>query len=153
MLLNVDQMHGIEIEEWPARIAEVAMWLVDHQMNQEASQRFGKPLLRLPLGRSARIEIANALRTNWDNVLPRADCSYILGNPPFVGHHWQSPEQKADQSAVLGEIQAHGVLDFVSNWYVKAAAYIADGVTRAAFVSTNSITQGRTGRDTLDVPV
>ena len=142
VLLNVDQMHGIEIEEWPARIAEVAMWLVDHQMNQEASQRFGKPLLRLPLKRSARIENANALRVDWNNVVPASACSYVLGNPPFVGQTFQTAEQKVDQSQVLRDITSRGALDFVTNWYVKAAGYIKGELTRCGFVSTNSICQG-----------
>jgi len=95
MVCVVDQMHGIEIEEWPARIAEVAMWLMDHQMNQEVFQVFGKPLLRLPLTKSAKIVVANALRIDWNAVLPAKHCSYVMGNPPFVGKQFATPEQKA----------------------------------------------------------
>lgn len=91
--LNVDCMHGIEIEEWPARIAEVAMWLIDHQMNQEASQKFGKPLLRLPLKKSAKIVHDNALRIDWNDVLPAKQCSFVMGNPPFVGKKARSLTQ------------------------------------------------------------
>lgn len=137
--LNVDCMHGIEIEEWPARIAEVAMWLIDHQMNLEASQRFGKPLLRLPLKRSAKIEHANALRIDWNDVLPASACSYVMGNPPFVGKSFMTAEQADDVEAIAAGLAGRGVLDYVSMWYLKAADYF-DGL--AAFVSTNSITQG-----------
>jgi hypothetical protein len=140
--MDVDQMHGIEIEEWPVRIAEVAMWLIDHQMNQEASQKFGKPLLRLPLKKSAKIVHDNALRLDWNDVLPASECSFVMGNPPFVGQTWQTQEQKDDQRYVMAGISARGALDFVSNWYVKACQYSQGTPIQSAFVSTNSITQG-----------
>ena len=140
--VNVGQFYGIELEEFPARIAEVALWLADHQMNLRASQQFGSYFTRLPLTESAHILHGNALRTDWREVLPPAECSYIVGNPPFVGHHYQSAAQKQDLEAVLSEIQGSGVLDFVSAWFVKAASYIQDTSIKAAFVATNSITQG-----------
>jgi len=140
--VDVDQLYGIEIGEWPARIAEVAIWLMDHLMNQELSTAFGKLLQRLPLRKSAKIIVGNALRLDWDTVLPATQCTYVFGNPPFVGHHFQSPEQKTDQQQILGEISACGVLDYVCNWYAKAASYIQDTPIRCALVSTNSITQG-----------
>ena len=141
--LNVDQMHGIEIEEWPARIAEVAMWLIDHQMNLEASQRFGKPLLRLPLKKTARIRHGNALRVDWNEVLPAAECSYVMGNPPFVGKKEQSASQKEDMQAVWGGGAGTGILDYVTCWYRVACRYakVAPSI-QVAFVSTNSISQG-----------
>src|SRR5207247_1490161 len=98
--IDVDQMHGIEIEEWPARIAEVAMWLIDHQMNQRVGEAFGQPVLRFPLKKSAKIAVANALRTNWNAVLPAKRCSFVLGNPPFVGKKEQNADQKADMETV-----------------------------------------------------
>lgn len=140
--VDVDAMFGIEINEFPARIAEVAMWLVDHQMNQMLSAAFGLYFVRLPLVKSATIKNANAMRIDWKEVLAPDNCSYVLGNPPFVGHAYQSDEQKADQRIVLKDIQAQGVLDYVCNWYVKAAEYIEGTLIRVAFVSTNSITQG-----------
>ena len=82
--VDVDQFYGIEIGEWPARIAEVALWLMDHQMNLQVSEAFGQLYQRLPLKKSPHIHCANALRTDWKEVLPPAQCSYILGNPPFV---------------------------------------------------------------------
>lgn len=140
--VNVDQMHGIEIEEWPARIAEVAMWLVDHQMNMRAGEIFGQPVLRLPLTRSARIHHGNALRTDWNTVLPAEECSFVLGNPPFVGKKEQNAEQKEDFKRVWGDVKGSGVLDFVTCWHRKAAKYIRGTDTAVAFVSTNSICQG-----------
>lgn len=140
--IAVDQMHGIEIEEWPVRIAEVAMWLIDHQMNLEASQRFGRPLIRLPLKKTAKIAHDNALRIDWNTVLPAAECSYVMGNPPFVGHHLQTAAQKDDQNRIWSGLSAAGVLDFVTCWYAVAADYIQRSSIRCAFVSTNSISQG-----------
>ena len=122
--------------------AEVALWLLDHQMNQRLSEAFGQYFVRLPLRASPHIVCGNALRIDWKTVLSPEKCSYVLGNPPFVGHHLQSPGQKADQMAVLANIQACGVLDYVSNWYIKAADYTTDSSIAVAFVSTNSITQG-----------
>lgn len=140
--VNVDQMHGIEIEEWPARIAEVAMWLVDHQMNTKAGEIFGQPVLRLPLTKSAKIVHANALRTDWNEVLHAAECSFVLGNPPFVGKKEQNAEQKEDFKRVWGDVKGSGVLDFVTCWHRTAAKYIRGTDTAVAFVSTNSICQG-----------
>jgi hypothetical protein len=141
-LVDVDAFYGIEISEWPARIAEVAMWLMDHQMNIRLSEAFGQYFVRLPLKKSPTIVCGNALRLDWKKILPPDQCSYVLGNPPFVGHHYQTKEQKADQESVLTNIKASGVLDYVANWYVKAAEYIQGTHIVVAFVSTNSVTQG-----------
>ncbi|MBE7504976.1 MAG: class I SAM-dependent DNA methyltransferase [Planctomycetia bacterium] len=140
--LHVGQFYGIEIEEWPVRIAEVAMWLMDHQMNAELFERFGQVKATTPLTRSPHIVQANALRIDWNEVLPAAECTYILGNPPFIGHHLQTESQKEDQHRVWHDIAAAGVLDFVTCWYRRAAEYMVGTSNRAAFVSTNSITQG-----------
>ena len=141
-LIDVDQMYGIEIEEFPARIAEVALWLADHQANLELGQAFGQFVLRIPLRKSPHIHVANALRLDWKDVLPPEQCSYVLGNPPFVGHHYQSAEQKEDQKRVMSKISASGVIDFVANWHILAAAYIQSTGIKVAFVSTNSLCQG-----------
>ena len=121
--VNVDQMHGIEIEEWPARIAEVAMWLIDHQMNTKAGETFGQPVLRLPLIKSAKIVHANALRTDWNEVLPASECSFVLGNPPFRGAMYMSDEQRQDLLHAAGDAKGLGVLDLVCAWYFKALQY------------------------------
>ncbi len=140
--LSVDQMHGIELAEFPVRIAETALWLMDHQMNMALSEAFGQYAVRLPLTGAPKIVCANALRMDWREVIKSEECSFILGNPPFVGHHYQSKEQKEDQQIVLANIQARGVLDYVCNWYVKAAEFIQNSSIIVGLVSTNSITQG-----------
>ena len=140
--LNVDQFHGIEIEEFPAQIAQVALWLVDHQMNQKVAEEFGMYFARIPLVTTPRIHCGNALTTDWNTVLPAQRCSYVLGNPPFIGKQFQSAEQKTDLEAVTRGIAGAGVLDFVAGWYVKAALYIDGTDARCALVATNSVTQG-----------
>jgi hypothetical protein len=141
-IVDVDQFHGIEYSEWPVRIAEVALWLMDHQMNRQASEVFGQPIDRLPLRSSPHIVHSNALHVDWNAVLPREQCSYILGNPPFVGKHYQNPEQRADMLRVFGDFPNTGDLDYVTAWFVKAGAQIQDTRIRVGFVATNSITQG-----------
>ncbi|WP_259404655.1 DNA methyltransferase [Hymenobacter sp. HSC-4F20] len=140
--VQVDQAYGIEVEEFPARIAEVAMWLMDHQLNLRLSEAFGNLYLRLPLTRTAKIVHGNALTTDWEAVAPKDQLSYILGNPPFIGQAWQTAQQKAEVAAVAKGLKAVGALDYVSAWLLKAAQYIQDTTVKVAFVSTNSITQG-----------
>jgi hypothetical protein len=119
------------------------MWLMDHLMNRDLSEKLGQYFARLPLAKSARILQANALRTDWKTLLPPEQCSYVMGNPPFVGKKEQNEEQKADMEAVCGHIKGYGVLDFVTAWYLKAADYMrANPAITCAFVSTNSIAQG-----------
>jgi len=138
----VDQFYGIEILEWPARIAEVALWLMDHQMNLKVSEAFGQLYQRLPLKKSPTIVCGNALRLDWRKVLPPAKCSYVLGNPPFVGKKARNAEQQADMEIVFGEANGTGILDYVCCWYLRAAQYIRGTRIRVGFVSTNSISQG-----------
>jgi hypothetical protein len=140
--VDVDAFYGIEICEWPARIAEVAMWLMDHQMNIRLSEEFGQYLVRLPLKKSPTIVCNNALHINWQDILPPTRCSYILGNPPFVGKKARNAEQQADMQIVFGAINGTGVLDYVCCWYLLAAQYIRGTKITVGFVSTNSITQG-----------
>jgi len=140
--LDVDQMYGIEIEEWPVRIAEVAMWLMDHQMNQRVSEEFGDYYVRLPLRKSPHIHHGTALRMRWNDVLPAADCSHVLGNPPFVGKQFRNDAQVEDMRIVWGEENGGQVVDYVGCWYLKAIEYMNGTHIRAAFVSTNSVSQG-----------
>jgi type II restriction/modification system DNA methylase subunit YeeA len=142
ILLNVDMMYGIEYEEFPARIAEVAMWLIDHQMNMMISNEFGQYFVRLPLKKAAKIIHANALTTDWEIVISKKELTHIIGNPPFLGHHMQNEEQKKDLHFVLKGIKAAGVMDYVTAWYYKASEFIHETKIKAAFVSTNSIAQG-----------
>ena len=156
--INVDQFYGIEIEEFPAQIAQVALWLMDHQMNLRVSEEFGLYFARIPLATSPHVVNGNALRLDWNEVLPAERCSFVLGNPPFVGAKFMDDLQREDTRAVFSGIGNAGLLDFVAAWYVKAARYLAAAslplplgegwgegnrpAPRAAFVSTNSITQG-----------
>lgn len=140
--LDVDMMCGIEYEEFPARIAEVAMWLIDHQMNMQISNEFGQYFARLPLKKSAKIVHGNALEVNWEEVVSKNDLSYIIGNPPFIGKKEQKPEQKIDMEKLFSDVKGAGVLDYVAAWYLKAAQYIENTKISTAFVSTNSIVQG-----------
>lgn len=140
--VDVDQFYGIEIEEFPAQIAQVAMWLMDHQMNLRVSEHFGEYFVRLPLKKSATIVHGNALRVDWLAVCPKQKLSYILGNPPFIGAKMMSDEQRDDLVAIAPKLKGNGLLDFVAAWYLKAADLITGSDIRCAFVSTNSITQG-----------
>ncbi len=141
--VDVDQFFGIEIEDFPAQIAQVALWLVDHQMNMKVSEEFGAYFVRIPLNHSATIVHANALRLDWGAVLPPEKCAYLLGNPPFVGHQWRSAEQMADMASVWGDGGRFGRLDFVTCWHHKAVQYMKHNPkVVTALVSTNSICQG-----------
>lgn len=146
--IDVDVMYGMEIEEFPARIAEVALWLTDHQMNMQLSAEFGQTFARLPLKKAANIWHGNALRLEWEQLLPKqavldgAIDLYILGNPPFVGKHNRTTAQTCDMDIACRVLQGYGMLDYVCAWYVKAAQLMQHTPIKAAFVSTNSITQG-----------
>ena len=152
VLVDVDRFCGIEYEEFPAQIAQVALWLMDHQMNMRISEEFGQYYIRLPLTKSATIVHGNALRTDWQSLLPEPKegeellrYSYILGNPPFVGKHYQNGNQKADLLEVFKGVKSASDLDYVSAWFLKAAQYLhnySESKIEVALVSTNSITQG-----------
>jgi type I restriction-modification system DNA methylase subunit len=151
-LVEVDKFYGIEYEEFPAQIAQVAMWLIDHQMNMKASKAFGEYYVRLPLRKSATIKHGNALRIDWQSLLEpqltdlwnKEDVEnlrydYIMGNPPFIGERQQSEENRKDLEIIFGEKIK---LDYVAAWYFLAKNFIVRYDTKVAFVSTNSISQG-----------
>lgn len=140
--VNVNQFYGIEIEEFPSRIAQVAMWLMDHQMNMLVRDMFGEYYVRIPLRASPSIVCANSLRTDWESIVPKSELSYILGNPPFLGARIMDTEQKADLELIFDGLKKSGNLDYVTCWYKKAALYIQNSSIEVAFVSTNSICQG-----------
>ncbi|MDR1572501.1 MAG: methylase [Clostridiales Family XIII bacterium] len=140
--VGVEQFYGIEYEDFPCQIAQVGMWLMDHQMNLRASEQFGLYYARLPLTQSATIVRGNALRIDWERVIPKGELSYILGNPPFNGARTMTAAQKEDMLEVFGSLKGAGNLDYVTAWYKKAGDYMHGTQIRAAFVSTNSITQG-----------
>lgn len=141
-IVNINQFYGIEIEEPPTLIARVAMYLVDHQMNNLLSQYFGKIYARIPLHEPATIVNSDALTTNWENIVPKNKLSYILGNPPFVGARLMGKEQKQIFLDTFDNAKGAGNLDFVTAWYEKASKYMQGTFIKTAFVSTNSICQG-----------
>ena len=141
-ILEVDMMHGIEIEEFPARIAEVAMWLMDHQMNMLVSMEFGQYYARLPLKKSAHIIHADSLDIDWNEIVSKKELSYIIGNPPFIGSNIMKQSQRDQIVKEFDNAAGGGTLDYVTGWYIKAAKYIQDTNIKVAFVSTNSIVQG-----------
>jgi hypothetical protein len=140
--LDVDQFGGIEYDEFPARIAEVAMWLIDHQMNMQVSEEFGQYFVRLPLRKAAKIIHGNALRVNWNEAIPQEKLSYILGNPPFIGSKMMNEAQRKDLLQLFGNTDGAGVMDYVTAWYIKTAQFTQGTSIKTAFVSTNSIVQG-----------
>jgi hypothetical protein len=140
--VNVNQFFGIEIEEFPAQIAQVALWLVDHQMNILVSETFGTYYIRIPLTIGASIHHKNALTTDWESVVPKNELHYILGNPPFLGARVMDKTQKNELVSIFENMKDCGNLDYVTCWYKKAAMYIQGTEIEAAFVSTNSICQG-----------
>lgn len=143
IMVQLDHFFGIEIEEWPARIAQTALHLAHHQANREMERLLGQAPSILPLSTSAHITIGNALRTDWTQVCSPSPTVRIVGNPPFIGQSMRSEEQTDDLRLVWGD-GYDGYLDYVTGWFIKASQYF-DAVPRGsrfAFVSTNSIAQG-----------
>ncbi|MEK7991491.1 MAG: DNA methyltransferase, partial [Thiotrichaceae bacterium] len=148
-LISLDHFYGIELEEWPMRIAEVAMWLTQHQMNREFAQQFGREPDLLPLKTSAQITCGNALELDWQQVVDvsqfkKVEALYLLGNPPFVGKSLRTQEQNADMDKLFKNVKNYKSLDYVCCWFYKAAQFIQVHKIKqkVAFVSTNSISQG-----------
>lgn len=141
-LIDVNQFHGIEMGHFAAKIAEVAMWMMDHILNNRLSLTFGQSYVRIPLQASPDIHCVDALDVDWKALVDPAVCNYVLGNPPFVGAKFQSPVQREQikQIAKLGG--SGGTLDYVCAWFIKAADFISVGKGAIGFVATNSITQG-----------
>jgi hypothetical protein len=140
--INVDQFYGIEIGEFPARIAETALWMMDHIMNNRLSLEFGQSYVRIPLRKSPHIVQGDALELDWETILPAEQCSYVFGNPPFIGAKYQTDHQRAQVRRIANLGKSGGTLDYVSAWFIKAGRYLKRAETRIGFVSTNSITQG-----------
>ena len=150
-VIDVDQFYGIEISEFPARIAATSLWMMDHLMNRELADTFGEPYVRIPLEKSPHIEVGDALELDWATFLPPNQCSYVFGNPPFIGAKFQSPEQRAQVRRIAQLGGSGGTLDYVTAWFIRAAEYLRQTDTaaglgqrppRIGFVATNSITQG-----------
>ena len=140
--ITVDQFYGIELGEFPSRIAETALWMMDHIMNNRLSLEFGQTYTRIPLTTSPHILCADALETDWATLLPPADCSFVFGNPPFVGAKFQTGAQRLQVRRIADLGKSGGTLDYVTAWFIRAGEYLRKSATRIGFVATNSITQG-----------
>jgi type I restriction-modification system DNA methylase subunit len=140
--VRISQFFGIEIQEWPARIAETAMFLVDQQANQELARQFGRAPDRLPIRIAPVIHLGNALAVDWNDVVPATACTYVVGNPPFMGRKTRSKEETANLMASFQGATGSGNIDYVCAWFAKAAEFMEGHATRTAFVATNSITTG-----------
>ncbi len=148
-VIDVDQFYGIEISEFPARIAATSLWMMDHLMNRELADTFGEPYVRIPLEKSPHIEVGDALELDWAEFLSPDECSYVFGNPPFIGAKFQSTEQRAQVHRIAQLGGSGGTLDYVTAWFIRAAEYVREARVdigqrppRIGFVATNSITQG-----------
>ena len=140
--VDVDQFYGIELGEFPVRIAETAIWMMDHLMNNRLSLELGQSYARIPLEKSPHIVHGDALETDWSEVLRAEKCTFVFGNPPFVGAKYQSAEQRAQVRRIASLGKSGGTLDYVTAWFLKAGEYLRKGRARIGFVATNSITQG-----------
>lgn len=140
--LNVDRFHGIEIDEFPSQIAQVALWMTDHIANTRLGEDFGRPYARIPLVTAPNIRHGDALDMNWADLLPPDRCSYVFGNPPFIGAKYQTDMQRAQLRRIAALPGSGGTLDYVAGWFVQAARFAATGGAHIAFVATNSIVQG-----------
>ena len=141
-VVNVDQFYGIELGEFSARIAETALWMMDHIMNNRLSLEFGRTYTRIPLRTSPHIVQGDALETDWSALLPPEECAFVFGNPPFVGAKFQSTGQREQVRRIASLGKSGGTLDYVTAWFIRAGEYVRTSKARIGFVSTNSITQG-----------
>lgn len=142
-VVNVDQFYGIEIGEFAVRIAETALWMMDHILNNQLSLEFGETYVRIPLAKSPHLVCGDALEIDWADVLDPGACSYVLGNPPFGGFVHRCAPKQDRTGEVLAQLGATGGrLDYVTAWFLKAGEYFRGRSARIAFVATNSITQG-----------
>lgn len=139
--VSINQFYGIEINDFAVTVAKTALWIAESQMMKETESIVLMQLDFLPLKTNASIVEGNALRIDWEEVVPKYKLSYIMGNPPFHGFTFMTKEQKADMQAIFPGVKN---LDYVCAWYKKASDYIANTKIEVAFVSTNSIVQGET---------
>lgn len=140
--ISIGQFYGIEINDFAVTVAKTALWIAESQMMKETEDVVHMSLDFLPLKSYANITEGNALRLDWESVIPKQELSYIMGNPPFVGARIMSAEQKADVLSVFGKIKNVGNLDYVCCWYKKAVDFMENTAIRTALVSTNSVSQG-----------
>ncbi len=141
--VSLSQFYGIEINDFAVSVAKTALWIAEHQMMKETETIVGTDLNLLPLKSYTNIVEGNALRLDWESVVPKDKLNYIIGNPPFVGGMMMTREQKAEFTEVVGNVRGVGEMDYVVAWYYKAVRIMKDTSIRAALVSTNSICQGQ----------
>jgi hypothetical protein len=140
--ITLNQFYGIEIEEWPAQVARMALFLTDHQENIKLERITGLTPRKFPIKESANIINGNALDGDWGNEVEIDQNTFILGNPPFGGSTWQSAQQKEETARIWNKSKGYGLLDYVTNWFAIAARKVNETSCKAAFVATNSIVQG-----------
>lgn len=140
--VSIGQFYGIEINDFAVTVAKTALWIAESQMMHETEEIISKSLDFLPLKSYANIVEANALRIDWETVVPKSELNYIMGNPPFIGASMMTKEQKNEAVEIFGKIKLSNSIDYVGAWYFKACELIKDTNVKAALVSTNSITQG-----------
>ena len=142
IMVSISQFHGIEINDFAVTVAKTALWIAESQMIKETEDIIHMSLDFLPLKTNANITEGNALRVDWESVVPKYELNYIMGNPPFVGARWMKDTQKDDLNNIFAGWKNAGNLDYVSCWYKKAVDLMQGNTIRTALVSTNSITQG-----------
>ena len=140
--VSINQFYGIEINDFACSVAQTALWIAESQMMQATDEIVGFNLDPLPLKTYTNIHEGNALRMDWNEVIPAAELNYIMGNPPFIGASMMTAEQKNEAVAIFGKGKRVNSIDYVGAWYHKAAEMIQGTNIKVAFVSTNSITQG-----------
>ena len=141
--VDVNQFYGIEVNPFSVQIARISMWMTDHLMNRELGDKYGLAYSRIPLKQSPNIIHADALETEWEDVLPAGECSYVLGNPPYAGAKTQKKQQREQVRRIANLGGSGGTLDYVAAWFIKAAQYTeSNHRIRIGYVATNSITQG-----------
>lgn len=141
--VSINQFYGIEINDFAVTVAKAALWIAESQMMKETMDIIHNDLDYLPLETQGNIIEGNALRMDWETVVPKHELDYIMGNPPFIGGMMSTKSQKEDMEYVIGNIKGLGELDYVAAWYYKATDYISNTNIVSAFVSTNSICQGQ----------
>lgn len=144
--VSIDQFYGIEINDFAVEVAKTALWIAELQMLDETREILNMWIDALPLKSNENIVCGNALRMDWNELLPAEECSYIIGNPPFIGHQWRTKTQQEDMALVFDDWKNYGKLDYVTAWYAKAIEYGEVDSVPFAFVSTNSICQGEVVR-------
>lgn len=149
--VSIQQFYGIEINDFAVSVAKTALWIAESQMLEETKDIFYADWDFLPLKTYTHIHEGNALTMDWNDVIPNYACHYIMGNPPFVGFKFATKEQKDSLKIAINKDVKASLLDFVCGWYFKAARYIQPSTTKVAFVSTNSVSQGKMVADLWSV--